>query len=88
MYTLAIINAALANEYSLAPFAGGPCSYERVRKLVLELAGEGRVLVLAGNTPLPYPGLPTVSRAEWSMKTVLDEAVAFAAGHPEAEALL
>ena len=88
MYTLAIINAALANEYSHAPFAGGPSSYERVRKLVLELAGEGRVLVLTGGIPLPDPGLPTVSRPQWSMKAVLEEAVAFASGHPEAEALL
>jgi spiro-SPASM protein len=88
MYTLAIINAALANEYCHAPFAGGPGSYERVRKLVLELAGEGRVLVLAGNKPVPDPGLPIVTRPEWTMKSVLEEAVAFAAGHPEAEALL
>jgi spiro-SPASM protein len=88
MYTLAIINAALANEYCHAPFAGGPGSYERVRKLVLELAGEGRVLVLAGASPLPDPGLPLVARAEWSMKSVLEEAAAFASGHPEAEALL
>ncbi|MFH2114840.1 MAG: spiro-SPASM protein [Spirochaetota bacterium] len=88
MHTLAIINAALANEYSHAPFAGGPGSYERVRKLVQELAGEGRVLVLTGAIPLPDPGLPTVSKAEWSMKTVLEESAAFASRHPEAEALL
>lgn len=88
MYTLAIINAALANEYSHAPFAGGPGSYERVRKLVQNLAGEGRVLVLAGAIPLPDSGLPTVCRLEWSMKAVLEEAAAFAARHPEAEALL
>jgi spiro-SPASM protein len=88
MYTLAIINAALANEYSHAPFAGGPSSYERVCKLVLELAGEGRVLVLAGDKPVPDQCLPIVTRPEWTMKSVLEEAVAFAAGHPEAEALL
>ncbi|MGD9941212.1 MAG: spiro-SPASM protein [Clostridia bacterium] len=88
MYTLAIINAALATEYSHAPFAGGPGSYERVRKLVLQLAGEGRVLVLTGAMTLPDPGLPTVSRPQWSMKAVLEEAAAFASRHPEAEALL
>ena len=88
MYTLAIINAALANEYSHAPFAGGPGSYKRVRELMLELAGKGRVLVLAGTYPLPEPGLPVVCRTEWSMKAVLEEAVAFASGHPEADSLL
>lgn len=88
MNTLAIINATLANEYCHASFAGGPSSFERVKKLVTGFAGEDRVLVLTGSYPLPDPGLPTVSREQWTMRAVLDEAVRFASGHPEAEALL
>ena len=88
MYTLAVINAALANEYCLAPFAGGPGSFERVHKLVRDIAGKGRVLVLGGTIPLPETGSRTVTKAAWSMKAILQEAAFFAAEHPEAEALL
>lgn len=90
MQTIAIINATGINEYALAAFAGGPSSLQRVLALAEGLAIPGGILVLAqADATFTLPAeAAVVRRGQWSMKAVLEEALAFSRGLPQADSVL
>lgn len=91
MRTIAIINATGANEFAFEPFADGPGSFNRVLELMCSVASPDDVLVLAGpgfRNPDGVVLRNVVESGEWSMRSLLDAAVTFAADRHDADAVV
>ena len=84
MRTAAIILAGSVSPHALEPLGGGDSAYSRVLAFVKDLPGLAGALVLSGGTGLPEGPWPVASREAWTVKSILEEAEAYAARLSEA----